>query len=100
MIEDEAEIGLDSSLILEDIFDLFLIDFGIDLGSEIGPKWVGNRIGMVIGKRRAQEGFMRANLGSKMGSCWIENRRRWGSKSRMETRSVKKRGEAVWRTKV
>ena len=58
-----------------------------------GPKsvqnGVGNRVGMVIGKRRATEGLMRANLGSKMGSCWVENRRGLGSKSRIEERSVK-----------
>ena len=46
---------------------------------------------MVIGKRSAKEGFIRVNLGSKMGSCWVENRRRLESKSSMETRSVKKR---------
>ena len=31
---------------------------------------------MVIEKRRAKQGFIGANLGSKMGSCWAENRRR------------------------
>ena len=30
-------------------------------------------------------------MGSKMGSCWAENRRRLGSKKSMEKRSVKKR---------
>jgi hypothetical protein len=38
LIEDEAEIGLVCSLILEEFFDRFLIDFEVDLGSEIGPK--------------------------------------------------------------
>ena len=55
-----------------------------------GPKSVqnevGNRIGKVIGKRRAKD-----NLGSKMGSCWVENRRRLESKSSMEKRKEKKR---------
>ena len=39
LIEDEAEIGLVCRLILEEFFDWFLIDFDIDLGSEIAPKW-------------------------------------------------------------
>ena len=60
-----------------------------------GPKLVqnevGNRVGKVIGKRRAKEGFIGANLGSKMGSCWVENRRRLESKKNMEKRSEKKR---------
>ena len=30
-------------------------------------------------------------MGSRMGSCWAENRRRLGSTSSMEKRSVKKR---------
>ena len=60
-----------------------------------GPKSiqneVGNRVGKVIGKRRAKEGLIEANMGSKMGSCWAENRRRLESTSSMEKRSVKKR---------
>ena len=52
---------------------------------------VGNRVGKVIGKRRAKEGFIGANLGSKMGSCWVKNRRRLGSKSNIEKRKEKKR---------
>ena len=39
LIEGEAEIGLVCSLILEEISDRFLIDFEVDLGSEIDPKW-------------------------------------------------------------
>ena len=70
-----------------------MIDFGLVLRLIWGPKSiqneVGNRVGKVIGKRRAKEGFIGANLGSKMGSCWVENRRRLGSKSNMEKRSVK-----------
>ena len=46
---------------------------------------------MVIGKRRAKEWFIGANMGSKMGSCWVENRRRLESKSSMEKRKEKKR---------
>ena len=45
---------------------------------------------MVIGKRRAKEGFIGTNLGSKMGSCWVENRRRLGSRSNMEQRKEKR----------
>ena len=60
-----------------------------------GPKSiqneVGNRVGKVIGKRRAKEGFIGANLGSKMGSCWAENRRKLEAKKSMEKRSEKKR---------
>ena len=60
-----------------------------------GPKSVqnevGNQIGMVIGKRTAKERVIGANMGSKMGSCWAENRRRLGSTSSMVKRSVKKR---------
>ena len=60
-----------------------------------GPKSVhnevGNRVGKVIGKRRANDGPIGANLGSKMGSCWAENRRRLESKKSMEKRSEKKR---------
>ena len=63
--------------------------------SSWGPKSVqnevGNRIGKVIGKRRAKDGLIGANLGSKMGSCWAENRRRLESKKNMEKRSEKKR---------
>ena len=59
-----------------------------------GPKSiqneVGNRVGKVIGKRRAKEGLIEANLGSKMGSCWAENRRRLESKSSMEKKSEKR----------
>ena len=60
-----------------------------------GPKSiqneVGNRVGKVIGKRRAKDGLIGANLGSKMGSCWAENRRRLESKKNMEKRGEKKR---------
>ena len=45
----------------------------------------------MIGKRRAEEGFIGANMGSKMGSCWAENRRRLEAKKSMEKRSEKKR---------
>ena len=65
-----------------------------------GPKSVqnevGNRVGKAIGKRRAKEGFIGANMGSKMGSCWVENRRRLGSKSNMEKRSEKKGWHGLW----
>ena len=72
-----------------------LIDFGLILRSIWGPKSiqneVGNRVGKVIGKRRSKDGLIGANLGSKMGSCWAENRRRLESKKNMETRIEKKR---------
>ena len=59
-----------------------------------GPKSVqnevGNRVGMVIGKRRAKQGLIGANMGSKMGSCWVENRRKLEAKKSMEKRSEKK----------
>ena len=59
----------------------------------MGPKSVqnevGNRVGMVIGKRRAKEGFIGANMGSKMRSCWAENRRKLEAKKSMEKRSEK-----------
>ena len=90
MIEDEAEIRLVCSLILEDISDGFLIDFEVDLGPKSVQNEVGNRVGMVIGKRRAKEGFIGVNMGSKMGSCWVENRRRLQSKKNMEKRSEKR----------
>ena len=45
----------------------------------------------MIGKRRAKDGLIRANLGSKMGSCWAENRRGLESKSSMEKKKEKKR---------
>ena len=64
-----------------------------------GPKSiqneVGNRVGKVIGKRRAKDGLRGANLGSKMGSCWAENRRRLESKKNLEKRSEKKRVSEV-----
>ena len=76
-----------------------LIDFGLILRLIWGPKSVqnevGNRVGKVIGKRRAKEGLIEANLGSKMGSCWVENRRRLESKKNMEKRSEKKRVTGV-----
>ena len=72
-----------------------MIDFGLILRLIWGPKSiqneVGNRVGKVIGKRRAKDGLIGANLGSKMGSCWAENRRRLESKKNMEKRSEKKR---------
>ena len=72
-----------------------MIDFGLILRLIWGPKSiqneVGNRVGKVIGKRRAKEGLIEANMGSKMGSCWAENRRRLESKKNMEKRSEKKR---------
>ena len=72
------------------------MNFGLILQLIWGPKSiqneVGNRIGKVIGKRRAKERLMRANMGSKMRSCWVKNRRRLGSKNSMEKRNVKKRG--------
>ena len=45
----------------------------------------------MIGKRRSKDGLIGANLGSKMGSCWAENRRRLEAKKSMEKRSEKKR---------
>ena len=61
-----------------------MIDFGLILRLIWGPKSiqneVGNRVGKVIGKGRAKDGLIGANLGSKMGSCWAENRRRLESK--------------------
>ena len=72
-----------------------LIDFGLILkliwGRKLVQNEVGNRVGKVIGKRRAKEGLIEANMGSKMGSCWAENRRRLESKKNMEKRSAKKR---------
>ena len=59
-------------------------------GPESVQNEVGNRVGTVIGKRRTKELFIGAKMGSKMGSCWVENRRRLGSKSSMEKRSVKR----------
>ena len=50
---------------------------------------------MVIGKRRAKEGLIGANLGSKMGSCLAENRRKLEAKKSMEKRSEKKRARTV-----
>ena len=38
----------------------------------------------------AKDGLIGAIMGSKMGSCWAENRRRLESKSSIEKRSVKK----------
>ena len=67
-----------------------LIGFGLILRSIWGPKLVqnevGNRVGKVIGKRRAKDGLIGANLGSKMG--------RLESKTNMEKRSDKKEGDA------
>ena len=54
------------------------------MGPKLVQNEVGNRVGKVIGKRRAKEGLIEANMGSKMGSCWAENRRRLESKSSME----------------
>jgi len=75
-----------------------LIDFELILTSMWGPKLVqnevGNRVGKVMGKRgkgSAKEGFIGANMGSKMGSCWAENRRKLEAKKSMEKRSEKKR---------
>ena len=71
-----------------------MIDFGLMLKLIWGPKSiqneVGNRVGKVIGKRRANDGLIGANLGSKMGSCWAENRRRLESNKNMEKRSEKR----------
>ena len=86
----KLKLGLVCSLILEDLFDRFLIDFEVDLGSESVQNEVGNRVGNVIGKRRAKDGLIGANLGSKMASCWAENRRRLKAK-KVWKREVKKR---------
>ena len=67
MIEEEAEIGLVCRLILEEISDWFLIAFEVDLGPKSVQNEVGNRVGKVIGKGRAKDGLIRANLGSNMG---------------------------------
>ena len=75
-----------------------MVDFGLILRLIWGPKSiqneVGNRVGKVIGKRRAKDGLIGANLGSKMGSCWVKNRRRLESKTNMEKRSEQKEGGA------
>ena len=102
LIEDEAEIGLVCRLILEEMFDWFWIDFEVDLGSEIGPKWGRKSSWKVIEKRAndgVQDGLTGANMGSKMGSCWAENRKRLESKRSMEKCSEKK-GDLVWQSKV
>ena len=91
MIEEEAEVGLVCSLILEDISARFWIDFEAIWGPKVVHSEVGHRVGKVIGKGRAKDGLIGANLGSKMGSCWAENRSRLESKSSIEKRR-KKRG--------
>ena len=91
LIEDEAEIGLVCRLILEELFDWFLIDFEIDLGSEIGPKWGRKSSWKGDLKKKGKRWAYRGRLGSKMGSCWVDNRRRLESKSNIEKRKEKKR---------
>ena len=91
LIEDEAEIGLVCRLILEEMFGWFWIDFGTDLGSDIDPKWGRKSSWKGDRKKKGKIRVHKANLGSKMGSCWVKNRRRLGSKNSMEKRSVKKR---------
>ena len=68
-----------------------MIDFGLIWGPKLAQNEVESRIEKVIGKRSAKEGLIGANMGSKMGSCWAENRRRLESKNNMEKRSEKKR---------
>ena len=96
LIEDEAEIGLVCSLILEDMFDWFLVDFEVDLGSEIGPKWGRKSSWNGDRKKEGKRRFIGANMGSKMGSCWVENRRRLGSEKKHGKKKRKKEGYGVW----
>ena len=72
-----------------------MIDLGLILRFIWGPKSVqnevGNRVGKVIGKRRANDGLIGANLGSNVGSCWAEKRRRLESKKAWKREVNKKR---------
>ena len=43
---------------------------------------VGKGDGKVIRKSKANDGLIGANMGSKIGSCWAENRRRLESKKK------------------
>ena len=95
LIEEEAEIELGCSFILEEMFDWFRIDFEVDLGSEIDPKWSRKSSWKGDRKKKGERWAYRGQLGSKMGSCWAENRRRLESKKNMEKRSEKKRGVPV-----
>ena len=71
-----------------------MIDFVLILKLIWGPKSiqneVGNRVGKVIGKRRAKEGPTGANMGARWGRVGLKIEEDMGSKSSMEKRSEKK----------
>ena len=67
LIEDEAEIGLVCSLILEDISAWFLIDFEVDLGSEINPKWGRKSSWKGDRKKKGERWAYRSQLGVQDG---------------------------------
>ena len=63
-----------------------------------GPKSVqnevGTRVGKVIGKRRAKEGFVGANIGSEMGHVGLKIEEDWSQKVAWK-KEAKKRVRAV-----
>ena len=100
LIEDEAEIGLVCRMILEEIVDWFLIDFEVDLGSEIDPKWgrksswKGDR--KKKGKRRVYKGQHGVQDGVMLG--WKS--KKIGVKKKHGKEKWKKEGDGGWPSKV
>ena len=91
LIEDEAEIGLVCKMILEEIVDWFLIDFEVDLGSEIDPKWGRKSSWKGDRKKKGERWAYRGQLGVQDGVMLGWKSKKIGVKKNMEKRSEKKR---------
>ena len=100
LIEDEAEIGLVCRMILEEIVDWFLIDFEVDLGSEIDPKWGRKSSWKGDRKKKGERWAYRGQLGVQDGVMLGWKSKKIGVKKKHGKEKWKKEGEGVWSSKV
>ena len=92
LIEEEAEIGLVCRLILEEVFDWFWIDFEVDLGSEIGPKWGRKSSWKGDRKKKGKRWAYRSQLGVQDGVMLGWKSKNIEGKKKVWEREVKQRG--------
>ena len=100
LIEEEAEIGLVCKLILGEFFDWWLIDFGIDLGSEINPKWGRKSSWKGDRKKKGERWVYRGQLGVQDGVMLGWKSKKIGVKKKHGKEKWKKEGGWGWASKV
>ena len=100
LIEDEAEIGLVCRLILEEISHWFLIDFEVDLGSEIDPKWSRKSSWKGDRKKKGERWACRGQLGVQDGVMLGWKSKKIGVKNKHGNEMWKKEGDSGWSSKV